>query len=512
MNTTPPVLAQKYEFEYDIGQWTFGSISIMKHMPTKELRTCKTVPKNLVNSGPDTLQKLRGLQELQHPHIIPVTEVLEDQANYYIFTEFMQGGEISDWVERLMDGYVVQEQTVAAYIRQVIMATVHSSSAHICHGALLPSSLWLSSKMPDAIVKVADFGLAAILDPDNTIAQRNKSAYTAPEIVSGESGYADTSSDMFSIGAITHALLIGRAPGHSRSKEAMFSSCFVMGGGDAQLWSERSTGSYDFVQQLLAPWDERLTAARALQHPWLKGAQPVCIAAVDESNQKGIQQRQLCYSLAVLLIPNMIPYRDFEQLQSNFDQHDVDSDGFAPRHIIQRILRGRCAVKEAVDAAIKIADVHKSDVLDICGAAVADLIAREFFAAGPTGQPLVGPFTAADLAPRMLKRFMEVFGGRQPSVTLSSLRSRLKTATANEVESHAGVNYDQILSGFPQSGNIDAQMLQSLLLANAGRGTPTGSGEVQLAKQEEPFDALRASLTNFLRGCGLPLHAELTDH
>merc|ERR1719359_1704297 len=421
----------------------------------------------------DVFRKLRGLQELQHPHIISVTDVLEDQGNFYIITEYMQGGEISDWVERLMDGYVVQEQTVAAYVRQVIAATVHSNSANIFHGSLLPSSLWLSSKMPDAVVKVADFGLVAILDPDNTIAQRNRSPYTAPEIVSGEYGFVDSSSDMYSIGAIAHALLIGRAPGASRVKEAMFSSCWSMGGGvDSQLWSERSHVSHDFVQQLLTPWDERMSPARALQHPWLKGVQAVGSVAAAESNSQELQHRTLCYMLGVLMVPHLIPYRDFEQLQSNFVQNDTDSDGLAPRHIVQRVLKGRCALKEAVDAAIKIADVHKSDVLDLCSTACADLIAREFFAAGPTGQPLMGPFKASDLAPRMVKRFFEVFGGRQPSVTLSSLRSRLRTATAMEVERQSGVRYDQILSGFPDQGNIDSQMLSSLLIANGGRGTP----------------------------------------
>lgn len=510
MNNIPGVLGQKYEFEYDIGQWTFGSISIVKHRDSNSLRACKTVPKSLVCSAPDVIRKLRGLQELQHPHIISVLEVLEDRANYYIITEFCQGGEISDWVERLMDGYVVQEQTIAAYIRQVIAATIHGSSTNIFHGALLPSSLWLSSKMPDAVVKVADFGLASILDPDNTIAQRNRSPYTAPEIVSGEYGYVDSSSDMYSVGAIAHALLIGRAPGGHRLREPLFSSCFAVAGGDSQVWGERSPVSRDFVQQLLAPWDDRLSAARALQHPWLKGAQPAGAVAAEQPDSKDVQQKTLCYMLAVLMVPNMLPYRDFEQLQSNFIQNDSDGDGLAPRHIVQRILRGRCALKEAVDAAIKIADVHKSDVLDLCGTACADLIAREFFAAGPTGQPLVGPFKASDLAPRMLKKFFEVFGGRQPTVTLSSLRARLRTATALEVESHAGVKYDSILAGFPNNGNIDSQMLSSLLIQNAGRGTPLCSDYVETCQDIEPLMSIRSSLNNFLRGCGLPSLAR--DH
>jgi len=455
-----------------------------------------------VASTPETLRKLRGLQELQHPHIISVTDVLEDKTHYYIITEFMQGGEISDWVERLMDGYVVQEQTVAAYVRQVIVATVHSNSANIFHGALLPSSLWLSSKMPDAVVKVGDFGLAGILDPDNTIAQRIRSPYAAPEIVSGEYGFVDSSSDMYSVGAIAHALLIGRAPGiNGRRKEQMFSSCFTASGQDAQLWSERSPVSQDFVQQLLAPWDERLSSARALQHPWLKGVQPAGTVAAGEENAKDLQQRTLCYTLALLMVPNMIPYRDIEQLQSTFAQNDSDNDGLAPRHILQRILRGRCAVPEAVDAAIKITDVHKSDVLDLCGTACADLIAREFFAAGPTGQPLQGPFKAADLAPRMVKKFFEVFGGRQPTVTLAALRSRLKTATALEVENHAGVKYEEVLFGFPNNGNIDPQLLMSLLTANAGRGTPLACEDIQGNGDNDDFTT---GVNNFLKSCGLP--------
>merc|ERR1719183_1915342 len=185
------------------------------------------------------------------------------------------------------------------------------------------------------------------------------------------------------------------------------------------------------------------------------------------------------------MVPNMLPYRDFEQLQSTFNHNDTDSDGLAPKHIVQRILRGRCAVKEAVDAAIKIADVHKSDVLDLCGTACADLVAREFFASGPTGQPLVGPFKASDLAPRMLKRFFESLGSKQSSVTLSSLRARLRTATARDVELYAEVSYEDLFSLFVALDPIDAQGLSAVLADSGGQGTPLGSGSFGGARVTE---------------------------
>merc|ERR1719265_2622712 len=208
----------------------------------------------------------------------------------------------------------------------------------------------------------------------------------------------------------------------------------MRGRSDDAMWAERSAVGRDFVQHLLRPWDERLTPARALQHPWLKGLQPIGGVIEDSNISRDIRHKTLCYMLAVLMVPSMIPYKDFENMRSMYAQVDSDEDGLAPRHMVKRILLTRCTIKEAVDAAIAIADVNQSDVLDLCACACADLIAREFFAEGPTGQPLLGPFRATDLAPRMLKRFFEVFGERnQPTsggtASVDNIRTRLRTAT-----------------------------------------------------------------------------------
>jgi len=333
--------------------------------------------------------------------------------------------------------------------------------------------------MPDAYVNISDFGLSSILDPDQTILQKNRSPYTAPEILTGEQAFVDSSSDMYSIGAITHALLVGRAPSNNVDAGGLFSRMRGRPTDVEAAWSERSSMSRDFVKKLIAPWDERLTPARALQHPWLKGAQTISSnlqdkTAVDPS--KDIRHKMLCYSLAIMLVPVTLPFRDFEKLQQAFHATDKDDDGLIPRQHARQILRQRCPLKEAVDAALAIADIHKSDVFDLCATACADLIAREFFANGPTHQPLQGPFGSTDLAPKMLKKFFEVFGGRQQSITLTGLKARLRTATKGEVEAHCGVSYEELLEDFPD-GSIDAQQLTSILSSNAGRGTPLGNDD-----------------------------------
>jgi len=489
MARLPAVLEEKYEFEFDVGQWTYGTISVYKHKASDKLRTCKAVPKQLVRNSGAEIAQLKHLRQLSHEHICSVLDAVEDQQNYYIFTEYLQGGELSDWAERLDDNYVIQEQTCAAYIRQALIALVHAHSFNCHHGAILPSSLSLSSKMPDAYVKISDFGLSGILDPDNTVLQRNRSPYTAPEILSGEYAFVDSSTDMYSIGAITHALLVGRAPGVNRSDSGLFARLRGRSGGDLEAaWAERSALARDFVQKLIAPWDERITPARALQHPWLKGVQTISSnnPTKEEDTQKDVRHKILCYSLAIMLVPVTLPFRDFEQLHQAFTAADKDDDGLIPRQHARTILRTRCPHKEAVDAALAVADIHKSDVFDLCATACADLIAREFFGNGPTHQPVQGPFRATDLAPRMLKKFFEVFGGRQQSITLTGLKARLRTATLREVELHACVDYEELMTDFPD-GCIDAQMLTSLLSANAGRGTPLGNEEGSQKGSENMF-------------------------
>lgn len=508
------VLDKKYAFEYDVGQWTFGKISVVRlHTDSSTLRTCKTVPKSLVKSSANVINQLKQLRELQHPHICSITDVLEDQNNYYIISEFMQGGEVSDWVERLQEGYAIQEQTCAAYIRQVVMAMMHSHSAQVYHGALLPSSLSLSSKMPDAFIKVGDFGLATLLDPDSTILQRNRSPYCAPEILSQESPFVDATSDMYSVGAIAHALLVGRAPSGNTDQGLL--SRMTGGRADEQAWSERSPMSRDFVMQLLQSWEERPTPARALQHPWLKGTvQSISGVLPDKTAEKEVQQKTLCYMLGVLMLPNSLPYRDFEQLRFSFADVDSDNDGLVPKHIASRLLRSRCALKEAVDAAIDVADVSHSDVHDLCSCAVADLIAREFFAAGPTGQPLLGPFRASDLAPRMLKRFFASLGTNQTTASLSVMRNRLRTATARDVELYAEVNYEDIFQGLPGKDAIDSPALAALLAGNGGRGTPLGSGTFGGKRSEgsSTLETFGGGIFNFLGQCGMGMQRERSPH
>merc|ERR1719330_15701 len=113
------------------------------------------------------------------------------------------------------EGNWLQERVVAEYIRETLIALVHLHGNGQCHRDLRPSSLALTSKLPNAKVKLYDCGLAEIFDPLDEV-QRDFSPFGAPEVLAGRSYPGrpppGMPSDLWSVGAIAHQLLVGSAP------------------------------------------------------------------------------------------------------------------------------------------------------------------------------------------------------------------------------------------------------------------------------------------------------------
>jgi hypothetical protein len=402
----------------------------------------------------------------------------------------------------------VQEQTCANYVRQVVLALSYCHNMKVTHGDLNPNNLLLTSKLPDASVKVGDFGLAAILDPEGVMVRRHASPCAAPEVMSGQEPSYGGAADLWSVGAIAHTLLLGRAPNDvfgGMSNKWKVDARRVHD--DEDGWSDRSSLSRDFVMRLLRPSGERPTAAKALQHPWLKSRLPIGGVYLRDGSDLAREARHktLCYTLAVLLVPVLVPYVDFEQLQVAFNKSDTDRDGYVTFPIVQKVLLGRCNSQEAVNAAISVVDIGGEHVYDLCAAACADVIAREFFAAGPTGGP-VTTLRATDLAPLLLRRFFEVFGDRrEPQCSLQAVRAKLRTATARDFENHASVRYDTLLSCLPEDQPIDTQILASQLTINAGQGTPLSGSELAPMTTQSHTGAwcLGGGYGGFFESCGI---------
>jgi len=187
-----------------------------------------------------------------------------------------------------------------------------------------------------------------------------------------------------------------------------------------------------------------------------------------------------CYMVAVLLVPAQLLHGDFCKLMATFKRFDGDYDGLVLQSVAQQILQEHSADEttvdnftlESIEDALEIADVKGTGIFDLCGTAVAAMCAKRLPRRSRGSQPSV-PSRAAELLPRLVERFFEVYAkAHQTQLEVSRLLHQLRNATGREFEQNGGVNYDEMLAAFSEYIAIDRDVLTMALSLHVGRGTP----------------------------------------
>lgn len=70
------------------------------------------------------------LKELDHPNILKIHELYQDAKNYYIISEYLEGGELFD---RLQSSKVFTEKMAADVMKQVLSAVSYCHQREIVH-------------------------------------------------------------------------------------------------------------------------------------------------------------------------------------------------------------------------------------------------------------------------------------------------------------------------------------------------------------------------------------------
>jgi len=214
------------------------------------------------------------LKEMNHPNIIKLHEVHEDTKYLHLITELCTGGELFDRIiakTETEEGHF-SERDAAKIVHSILKAIEYChDEKNICHRDLKPENFLFYTAEENSHIKIIDFGLSRNELPESGIMQTKVGTpyYVAPEVLRRE---YTKSCDIWSIGVITYILLCGYPPFYGDSDAQIFKSVragvFDFPSPD---WDDISAEAKDFICALLRKNPaERLTANRALRHPWFK--------------------------------------------------------------------------------------------------------------------------------------------------------------------------------------------------------------------------------------------------
>ena len=200
-----------YEVGEEIGRGAWGVVVVARHRQLGRSVAVKELPAAFA-SDPGVRRRFaseaRLLAGLDHPHIVPIYDYVEDEGLCLLVMELLSGGTV--WSRFSTEGV-----TAAAACGIVVAACSALHYAHtsgILHRDIKPDNLLFSGTHT---LKVSDFGIAKVVGGAESMGTRTGEvlgtpAYMAPEQALGTE--LTPATDVYALGTVLYELLSGRLP------------------------------------------------------------------------------------------------------------------------------------------------------------------------------------------------------------------------------------------------------------------------------------------------------------
>ena len=315
-----------------LGKGAFGEVRKTRHKTSGIDNAVKIISKRRISEEDQYLMinEVNILRDLDHPNIIKIYEVYEDENEIYIVQELCTGGELFD---RILKNKNFSEKVAARTIKQVFSAVKYCHLNNIVHRDLKPENLLYESKSEDALLKIIDFGTSNVFDPSKKMSKRfGTPYYIAPEVI--EKHY-DYKCDIWSCGVILYILFCGYPPFNSPDKGEIIKKVkagkYSMSGPEWDIVSEEAK---DLITHILEYNPKiRYDAKEVLNHTWFQKystEQEFLTPQMDMvfGKMKELRTEQKLQEAVWLFIVNYIASKEERaELMEIFQKLDVNGDG-----------------------------------------------------------------------------------------------------------------------------------------------------------------------------------------
>ena len=355
-----------YEILKKLGEGSYGKTYKVKNKDSSDIRAMKQMDKGKIPDMNLFKNEINIMSILDHPNIIKLYEIFEDEKYFYLIIEYCEGGELLHRIrERNEKGNPFKEKEIAEIFKEIISAISYCHDNNVVHRDLKLENILFLNKNENSEIKIIDFGVSTILEKkENKIKRLNSKIgtvyYMSPEILKGS--YTELC-DIWACGVILYIMVFGYPPFNGNNDKEIYESIKK---GKIEFPNKISKNLKDLFNHMLCSEKTRFNAKQVLDHVWIKKKAP-------DSDNEGIKidlnklikfQNYNKLKKAVLcLIASRINSNEVNNLKNIFNALDKDKNGILSKDEIKQCLE-KNQIKINFDKVFDSIDTNENGSID----------------------------------------------------------------------------------------------------------------------------------------------------
>lgn len=286
------LIFKSYEMGKILGHGASGKVYYCTHRQTGVAYACKVIIKDTkMNDAQSMSTEIEIMKRLRHRHVVAMYELFESPTTLWLILELVDGGDLRSFLNANRKTYT--EEQAARHLKQILSGVHYLHSKGVVHRDLKLENILLKRTEDSYEVKIADFGLSALVrigeDGYHTAKSSRRKLYTglhepwgtaeyeAPELLNGAYG---PQADIWAVGCMLYEMLSGSKAFARREDEKNFDKLYSrIRKGEIDFrrsgWWSVTANAKDLITSLIqVDPSKRLTATEAMNHRWIKNHCP----------------------------------------------------------------------------------------------------------------------------------------------------------------------------------------------------------------------------------------------